>query len=79
MSDPLIRLLDALPSAQPDPTRSERIRRRCHARLARHAPPTPASPVSRADTARVWQPLIGLLGIAYLTEVIVQVVRLRVP
>jgi hypothetical protein len=74
MSDPLIRLLDELPSAQPDPARSERIRRRCHARLAPHAPPG-----SRISTAQVWQPLIALLGIAYLTAVIVQALRLDGP
>ena len=35
---------------------------------------------SAAPTAQVWQPLIAVLGIAYLTEVIVQALRVyRLP
>jgi hypothetical protein len=73
MSDPLIRLLAELPSAEPDPARSERTRSRCRARLARYAP---AAPVSRVSTTQVWRSLVALLGVAYLTEVIGLVLRL---
>jgi hypothetical protein len=75
MSEPLIRLLAELPPAEPDLARAERIRMRCRAQLARQAPRTFASRrgSAREDrTVQVWQPLIAVLGIAYLTEVIVQ-------
>ena len=77
MSDPLIRLLAELPSAEPDPTRAERIRMGCRARLARQATCESAfrSPARRGRTVQVWQPLIVMLGVAYLTEVIVQALR----
>jgi hypothetical protein len=74
MSEPLIGLLAALPSAELDPLRDERIRMRCRARLARtRASRAPQTPVS---AARVWQPLIAALGAAYLADVIVQALRL---
>jgi hypothetical protein len=77
MSDPMIRLLAELPPAEPDPVRAERIRMRCRARLARqvaHASARAPGPPGR--TAQVWQSLIAVLGVVYLTEVIVQAVRL---
>ena len=74
MSDPLIRLLAELSSAEPDRARSERTRRRSHAQLAARARRAAGAPQIR--TAQVWQPLIALLGVAYLTEVIVQALRL---
>jgi hypothetical protein len=72
MSEPLIRLLAELPSAEPDAARSERTRVRCQARLARRAP---RPSFSGMKPAQIWQPLIALLGVAYLTEVIGQVLR----
>ena len=77
MSEPLIRLLAELPAAEPDPARSERIRVRCRARLARQAPRASAAPVAAPSggTVQVWQPLIVVLGVAYLTEVILQALR----
>jgi hypothetical protein len=78
MSEPLIRLLAELPAAEPDPARSERIRVRCRARLSRQASRASASPVAVArggGTVQVWQPLIVVLGVAYLTEVILQALR----
>jgi hypothetical protein len=73
MSDPLIRLMAELPPLEPDPARAIRTRIRCRAQFARH---TPRAPASRLRIAQVWQPMIALLGAAYLTEVIVQAVRL---
>ena len=77
MSEPLIRLLAELPPAESEPTRAERTRARCRARLRRQAPRASTSPVpgSRGRTAQLWQPLIALLGVAYLTEVVVQTIR----
>ena len=77
MSEPLIRLLAELPSAEPDPTRAERIRMGCRARLARQSPRASAlrSPAPRGTTIQVWQPLMVVLGVAYLTEVIFQAFR----
>ncbi|HZA52526.1 MAG TPA: sigma-70 family RNA polymerase sigma factor [Myxococcaceae bacterium] len=81
MSEPLIRLLAELPLAEPDPARAERNRMRCRARLARQTPRASASRASALQirTAQVWQPLIVLLGAAYLTAVIVQALRVYEP
>jgi hypothetical protein len=81
MSDPLIRLLAELPPAEPDPARAERIRMGCRARLARQAPraSAPRARAPRGRTVQVWQALIAVLGIAYLTDVIVQALRVYGP
>jgi hypothetical protein len=78
MSDPLIRLLAELPPAEPDAARAERIRARCQAHLARQAARAPAARECARPfgTRDVWQPLVALLGAAYLTEVIVLALRL---
>jgi hypothetical protein len=75
MSDPLMQLLAELRSTVPDPALAERLRTRCHQRLVR---PRPTMSVrnalaGRGAIAQLWQPLIGILAVAYLTEVIVQV------
>jgi hypothetical protein len=72
MSEPLIRLLAELPLAELDPARAERNRMRGRARLARQ---TPRASVLRIRTAQAWQPLIALLGAAYITAVILQALR----
>ena len=82
MSEPLIRLLAELPSGQPDAARAERIRMRCRTRLARQASSASASRtrLQRLRTAQVWQPVIAVLGVAYITEVLILALRLwRVP
>ena len=78
MPEPLIRLLAELPPAEPDPARAERTRMRCRTRLAQQAPRAlaAAEPDAPRGTGHVWQPLIALLGAAYLTEVILLAVRL---
>jgi hypothetical protein len=77
MSEPLTRLLAELPPAEPDAGRAERIRMRCRARLERQALRASASPAAtRPDlSVRLWQPLITVLAVAYLTEVIVHALR----
>lgn len=73
MSDSLIRMLGELPAAEPDITRAEHIRRRCHARLARHTRRSLAvsrTPPTAERMAPVWQTVIAVLGFVYLTEVI---------
>ena len=74
MSDPLTRLLAELPLAEPDPARAERTRMGCRALLARRASRAPASrgPASGHRVVQIWPLLIAVLGLAYLTEVIVQ-------
>jgi hypothetical protein len=75
MKDSLLRQLANLPAAEPDARRTERIRVRCHARLAQR--PRSVRPVRRPrGLARVWRPLAAGLGGVYLTEVIRQVLRL---
>jgi hypothetical protein len=71
MSDSLIRMLGELPAAEPDITRAEHIRTRCHARLARHERRSLVSSLpTRERMAPVWQSLIAVLGFVYLAEVI---------
>jgi hypothetical protein len=73
MSDPMIRLLADLPSADPDPARAERTRARCRTRLAGLPRATTSSaPRLRGGKARLWQPLIAVLGVAYFAEAVVQ-------
>jgi hypothetical protein len=82
MSDPMIGRLGALPTPELDPARAERIRMRCRARLARQVARASASrvPDPPGKTAQVWQSLIAILGVVYLTEVISQALRLyRLP
>jgi hypothetical protein len=78
MSEPLMQLLAELPLATPHPSGTDRIRMRCRAQLARQAPRTffPRRVAAGHDRPlQVWQPLIAGLGIVYLTEVIVQALR----
>jgi hypothetical protein len=82
MSERLMRLLSELPPAAPDPAQAERIRIRCRARLARQAASARAEgvPGPPRKTAQVWSSMIAVLGVAYLTEVITQALRLyRLP
>jgi hypothetical protein len=72
MSEPLMQLLAELPPAEPETARAERIRMGCRARLARQAPREPGS---RIRSAPVWQPLIAVLGVAYLIGAIVEALR----
>ncbi|MGH9256461.1 MAG: hypothetical protein ACRD3C_18025 [Vicinamibacterales bacterium] len=76
MSESMITLLADLPQADPDPRRAERTRIRCHARLARLPRASTASaPSQRGRRAEFWQPLIAVLGVAYVAEAIVQALR----
>jgi hypothetical protein len=71
MSDPLIGRLGELPAAEPDIARTEHIRKRCHAHLARHKRRRLVSSLpARERMAPVWQSLIAVLGFVYLAEVI---------
>jgi hypothetical protein len=71
MSDSLIRRLGELPAAEPDISRAEHIRKRCHAQLARHERRSLVSSLpTRERMAPVWQSLIAVLGFVYLAEVI---------
>ena len=72
MSDALMRRLEALPVAEPDSTRTEHIRKRCHAQLerrARRGAPSHAPPVRRRPLP-IWQSFVAVLGLVYLAEVI---------
>ena len=72
MNDPLLQLLDGLPSARLDPGRANRIRVRCHAALVRQR-----GRASDGDrTVRRWPPIAVGLGGLYLTEVLHQVLAL---
>ena len=71
MSDSLIRRLGELPAAEPDITRTEHIRKRCHAHLARHKRRSLMSSMPTGERiAPVWQSAIAVLGFVYLTVVI---------
>jgi hypothetical protein len=78
MSEPLMGLLAELRSAELDAGRDVRIRNRCRAQIARTR-----TSVSRRESqtkgTHVWEPLIAVLGVAYLAEVIVQALRALPP
>lgn len=78
MSEPLTLMLAELPLAEPDAARAARVRARCRQRLGRWAPSAAVSrvpPSPRFRTGQIWQPLIAVLSVVYLTEVIVQALR----
>jgi hypothetical protein len=65
MSDPLVRMLAALPSADPNAARADRLRARCRATLARQRLPR----TRRRGPNRFWGPLAASVGGIYLIEV----------
>ena len=71
MSDSLIRKLGELPVAEPDIRRAGHIRKRGHAHLARHKRRSLiSSPPASERMVLIWQSLIAVLGLAYLTQAI---------
>jgi len=72
MTDPMLRLLDDLPSARLDPSRGDRIRARCHAALVRERGRVSVS----ARSGRRWPPIVMGLGGLYLSAVLQQVLAL---
>jgi hypothetical protein len=72
--DPLLRLLERLRRAEPDPSRGQRVRVRCHAALARrHVRRRP----KRAVINAIWEPApVVALCVAYLAQVVRVVVQL---
>jgi len=72
MTDPLLQLLDGLPSARLDPSRGDRIRARCHAALVLERRRVSA----KARTVRRWPPIVVGLGGLYLGAVLQQVLAL---
>jgi hypothetical protein len=72
MTDPLLQLLDGLPSASLDSSRADRIRTRCHAALVheRRRVNGPARAVRR------WPSIVIGLGGLYLSAVVLQVLAL---
>ena len=77
MSESLMRQLTELPPAEPDPARADRIKRRCRAQFVRRASPASrsSSAMSRFKSAQLLRPLGALLGVVYMTEVILQALR----
>jgi hypothetical protein len=72
MTDPLLQLLDALPSASLDSKRDDRIRARCHTALARRRRRRPRDP----RKARFWTPIVACVGGVYLTAVLHQAIAI---
>jgi hypothetical protein len=72
MNDPLLRLLDDLSPATLDASRADRIRAHCHAVLARRQ----RRMGGQRRAARLWTPMIAVLGGIYLTGVLHQVLAL---
>lgn len=66
MTDPLLRLLHDLPPATLDPSRADRIRRRCHATLG-----TP-NRNRWSGTAPLWTSVAAGVGSIYLVAVLRQ-------
>jgi len=83
MTDPLLELLDGLPSARLDPSRSDRIRARCHAALVlgrrsaeREGGRERRRVIAPARTVGRWPPVVMGLGGLYLGAVLQQVLAL---
>ena len=77
MPEQLIQLLADLPLAESDPARADRIKVVCRARLARRAAHASAldNPAPRRTTTQVWLPLTVVLAVAYLSQAVVQALR----
>jgi hypothetical protein len=73
MTDPLLRMLADLPSADPDPLRGARVRARCRSQLERRQ--RSSREPSHSGAARLWQPIIAGLSGIYLVEVIREALR----
>jgi hypothetical protein len=71
VTDPLLRLLEHLPDAEPDRRRAARVRARCHAALERQRQRR-AQPRSQ----RVGETLLVSLGAMYLLESVRQALLL---
>ncbi|HTM32000.1 MAG TPA: hypothetical protein VL263_11870 [Vicinamibacterales bacterium] len=79
MPDTLNRLLAGLPSAEPHPARAAQTHARCRAHLERQIRSTARETAQASRVAQVWQPLAAVLGVAYLTEAIVEALRFVGP
>ena len=69
MTDPLLRMLAALPQGEPDPDRAAHVRATCHAVLERRRVRRSAQPTG---AARPWELVVAGLGGIYLTETLRQ-------
>lgn len=72
MIDPLLELLDGLPSATLDASRADRIRVRCHAAFVRQR----RRVIGPSRTVRHWPRMVVGLGGLYLAEVVHQALAL---
>ena len=86
MTDPLLQLLEGLPSARLDPSRGDRIRARCHAALVlgrrsaeRKGGRERRRAIAPARTVGRWPPIVMGLGGLYLGAVLQQVLALYRP
>ncbi len=69
--DPLLNVLSGLPRPDPDPARAARVRRRCHAAMARRREVRPLRAFAGDLCRRVLAPALVAAGCAvYLAEVI---------
>ena len=76
MNEPMMGLLRDLPSAEPDPARSERTRVLCRAKFAaRTREAVPDAHRRRPNQTQVWQPVLAVVAIAYVAEALVQALR----
>jgi len=73
---PMLRILARLPAAAPDALRSERVRARCHAVLARRQPREARSGNGVGLARRVIEPaLVGGFCLCYVSAVILDALR----
>jgi hypothetical protein len=69
MTDPLLRMLAALPQGEPDPDRAAHVRATCHAVLERRR----VRRSTRSNgSAHLWELAVAGLGAIYLTETLRQ-------
>ena len=79
MPDTLSRLLAELPSAEPAPARAEQTWLRCRAQMERQTRSAARQTTPPGRAALVWQPLVAVLGVAYMTEALVEALRFFGP
>jgi hypothetical protein len=75
MNETMMRLLRDLPSAEPDPARSERTRILCRTRVAARITASTSDAPSRLPGRQIWQPLLAVVAFAYIAEALGQALR----
>jgi hypothetical protein len=76
IDDPILRRVSQLPLLTPDPLRSERLRGRCRAKVARRRKPVRRAPAFVESCDRILAPaFVGALSVLYLSAIVYNALR----